>query len=116
MAARLSRWMLDEETAVVRVNAAGILAKIPGQADAEAVARSLRRDEEIRDLYTTAVVARVCGLDWETAKRRSSAPHEFSNPRLVAQRFAREVINPRDAGARWCAAAMLQRLSPMIGR
>jgi transcriptional regulator with XRE-family HTH domain len=116
MAAKLSRWMLDGETAVVRVNAAGILAKIPGQADAEAVARSLRHDEEIRGLYTTAVVARVCGLDWATAIRLSIAPQGFPNPRLVAERFAREVVNPRDAGARWCAAAMLQRLSPMIGR
>ncbi|MEO6088190.1 MAG: DUF296 domain-containing protein [Umezawaea sp.] len=68
------------------------------------------------DLYITAVVARVCGLDWETAQHVSVAPQNFPNPRLVAGRFAREVVNPRDAGARWCSAAMLQRLSPMIGR
>jgi transcriptional regulator with XRE-family HTH domain len=116
MASKLIQWMLDGETAVVRVNAAGILAKIPGQADADAVARSLRQDEEIRALYTTAVVARVCGLGWETAKRLSVAPQDFPNQRLVAERFAREAINPRDAGARWCSAVMLQRLSPMIGR
>lgn len=116
VAAKLSRWMLDGETAVVRVNAAGILAKIPGQTDADAVARSLLHDAAVRDLYTTAVVARVCAIDWETAKRLSVAPQGFSNPRLVAERFAREVVNPRDAGARWCSAAMLQRLSPMSGR
>ncbi len=115
-AAKLSRWMLDGESAVVRVNAAGILAKIPGQTDAEAVARSLHLDDEIRDLYTTAVVARVCGLNWDVASKLSVAPQGFPGPRVAAERFAREVVNPRDAGARWCSATMLQRLSPMIGR
>jgi hypothetical protein len=64
----------------------------------------------------TAVVARVCGLEWSVAAQFVDNPAGFPQPVLVAQRFARESVSDRDAGARWCAAAMLQALSPMIGR
>ena len=101
---------------VLRVNAAGILAKVPGPAEAVYVAAALDRDLDVRSRYMTAVIARVCGLDWPVAAQLAANPAGFPQPVLVAQRFAREAISDRDAGARWCAAAMLQALSPMIGR
>lgn len=98
------------------MNAAGILAKIPGQAEASRVTAALSRDLDVRSRYMTAVIARVCGLDWRVAAQLADNPAGFPQPVLVAQKFAREAVSDRDAGARWCAAAMLQALSPMIER
>ncbi len=114
--AHLRRWLDNGDSPVLRVNAAGILAKVPGQVEASRVTAALTRDPDIRRRYMTAVVARVCGLEWPVAARFIDNPAGFPQPVLVAQRFAREAVSDRDAGARWCAAAMLQALSPMIGR
>lgn len=112
---RLRRWMLNGETPVLRVNAAGILAKVPSQDSAVEVVRVLDHDNEVRELYTTAVLARVCALDWPIAGRIAADPFAF--PRKVsylATRLAGEVLNPRDAGARWAAATVLRDLSPAL--
>ncbi len=93
-----------------------ILAKLPGQDEASRVTAALRRDDSMRIRYMTAVIARVCGVDWQTAAHLAGSPTEFPQPGLAASAFTREVVNDRDAGARWCSAAMLQALSPMIGR
>lgn len=114
--AHLRRWLDDGGEAVLRVNAAGILAKVPGQFEASRVTAALGRDADVSHRYITAVVARVCGLDWSIAAHLAQNPADFPQPVLVAQRFAREAVGGRDAGARWCAAAMLQALSPTIGR
>lgn len=112
----LRRWLDDGDNAVLRVNAAGILAKVSGQVEAPQVTAALNGDPEVRDRYMTAVVARVCGLEWSVAADFARNPAGFPKPILVAQRFAREAVSDRDAGARWCAATMLQALSPIIGR
>jgi transcriptional regulator with XRE-family HTH domain len=114
--AHLRRWLDNGDNPVLRVNAAGILAKVPGQAEASHVTAALGRDPDVRYRYMTSVVARVCGLDWSVAAQLADNPMVFPQPVLVAQRFAAEAVSDRDAGARWCAAAMLQALSPMIGR
>ncbi|WP_434600097.1 helix-turn-helix transcriptional regulator [Streptomyces sp. A5-4] len=62
--ANLRRWMLDGDVPILRVNAAGILAKLPGQGQADDVARVLAHDEEVRHLYMTAATSRVCAVDW----------------------------------------------------
>jgi transcriptional regulator with XRE-family HTH domain len=116
MVAHLRRWLDDGDDAILRVNAAGILAKVPGQCEASFVTAALGRDSDVRCRYLTAVVARVCALDWPIAAQLAEDPASFLQPALAAQRFAREAVSDRDAGARWCAAAMLQALSPMIGR
>lgn len=114
--AHLRQWLNEGDNPVLRVNAAGILAKVPGQGEAAHVSAALSRDAEVRALYMTAVVSRVCGLDWSVAAQLAENPAGFPQPILVAQRFAQEALNDCDAGARWCAAAMLQTLSPLIGR
>jgi transcriptional regulator with XRE-family HTH domain len=114
--AHLRRWLDNGDNPVLRVNAAGILAKVPGQFEASHVTAALSRDPDVRSRYMTAVVARVCGLDWSVAARLAETPADFPQPILAAQRFSREAISDHDAGARWCAATMLQALSPMIGR
>ncbi|MDQ3760411.1 MAG: hypothetical protein M3460_01510 [Actinomycetota bacterium] len=46
-------------TAIMRVNAAGILAKVPGQFEAYHVTATLGRAPDVRSRYMTAVIARV---------------------------------------------------------
>lgn len=89
----------------------------PGQGQADQVARVLAHDAEVRHLYLTAVTSRVCAVDWTTAGRIASQPAAYAHrANFLATRFAREALNPRDAGARWCSSVMLRELSPMIGR
>jgi hypothetical protein len=114
---KLRRWMRDGSEPVLRVNAAGILAKIPGQYESDTVIKMLSHDAEIRNLYLTAVTARVCGLEWEVAELLARNPRSMvRKAHFLAARFADEVTNPRDVGARWCSAVMLRDLSPLLGR
>lgn len=112
---RLRRWMRDGASPVLRVNAAGILAKVPDRDTSYDVATCLAGDAEVQQLYRTAVLARTCALDWPAAERLASDPTAAPNASYVAARLAREVLNARDAGARWCSAAMLRDLSPLLG-
>ncbi|GGO88597.1 hypothetical protein GCM10012280_29800 [Wenjunlia tyrosinilytica] len=115
--AKLRGWMYDGADPVLRVNAAGILAKRPGQAQADDVTTALANDPSARHLYITAVAARVCGLDWATASHLAADPRCMpERASFLAARFAEEVTNVRDAGARWCSAVMLRDLSPLLGR
>jgi len=83
---RLLAWMEEGTDAVLRVNAAGVLAKTGSPALCDEVAAALARDESVRTLYLNAVRARV--------------GHE---PRDLA----RELTNQSDVGARWCATWLL---------
>lgn len=114
---RLRTWMHDGDSPILRVNATGILAKVPDEDTAERVATVLENDPEARELYTTAVIARVGALPWATAARITSKQlrPSLKQANFLASRFASEVLNPRDAGARWCSAAMLRDLSPYLG-
>ncbi len=113
--ARLHKWMSDGGSPLLRVNAAGILAKRPGRGSAAAVASVLAHDSEVRHLYSTAVLARAGKLDWDVAGSLA-VDLTTAGPRagFVAARLAAEALNPRDAGARWCAAAMLRDLTPLL--
>ncbi|WP_084316802.1 helix-turn-helix transcriptional regulator [Actinospica robiniae] len=112
---KLTAWAQDGGDPVLRVNAAGILAKLPAQDANRAVAAVLSHDAETRDRYLTAVIARVFKVDWCAAQRLAADPAGFSHPDAAARLLAAEALNPRDAGARWCAANLLRDLSPMIG-
>jgi hypothetical protein len=113
---RLRRWMNEGDSSVLRVNAAGILAKTPGQDPATEVAQVLTNDQATRDLYLTAVISRVCAIAWPVAGRLATGETKptAKQARYLASRLAREVLNPGDAGARWCSAAMLRDLSPLL--
>lgn len=82
---RLARWMADGDTPFLRVNAAGILAKTHSDL-LDDVAMTLSRDDDARNRYMWALTRRV----GESVDALSA-----------------EVLNPRDVGARWCAARML---------
>lgn len=84
----LLQWMVDADSDVLRVNAAGVLAKNPDPAVAGRAIASLLHDGPARARYLNAVTERV---GWGV-------------PAL-----ATELANPRDAGARWCSAWLLSR-------
>jgi hypothetical protein len=114
---KLRLWMNDGDNPILRVNSAGILAKTPDQDLAERVVNVLENDRDARQLYTTAVIARIGAFPWSTASRIASGLIRPTpkQAHFLASRFATEVLNPRDAGARWCSAAMLRNLSPLLG-
>lgn len=84
--AQLLGWLHDGPDPILRVNAAGILAKTGSPDLADDVALALAHDGEARELYLQALRARV----------------GTSAAAIVA-----ELTNPGDAGARWCAAWLL---------
>jgi transcriptional regulator with XRE-family HTH domain len=85
---RLAQWAEDGGSDVLRVNAAGVLAKSGVPDFAGLPAAVMVRDREVRARYLRAVAARV-GND--------------------PGRLAAEALNPADSGARWCAGWMLAR-------
>jgi hypothetical protein len=116
----LATWMRRGVTPVVRVNAAGILAKVGKPELGDAVVSAMRDDRDMRHLYLTAVAARVLGMPWEQAGRLA-ADAAAGTPGLAAglepgqdvwavRKLRAELSHPRDAGARWCSAALLYRL------
>ncbi|WP_428964595.1 helix-turn-helix domain-containing protein [Micromonospora fluostatini] len=113
----LTAWMRSGATAVLRVNSAGILAKI-GAADlGDAAISAIRSDQDARHLYVTAVASRVLELPWERAAHLSGATNTQAVGRTLGEgdetkdwaslRLADELTNNRDAAARWCSAVLL---------
>jgi hypothetical protein len=85
---RLARWADDGDSDVLRVNAAGVLAKTSDLDFAGLPAAVLGRDQDVRTRYLRAMMARV-GPD--------------------TKQLAAEALNPADSGARWCAGWLLAR-------
>ncbi|GAA1377157.1 helix-turn-helix domain-containing protein [Catellatospora chokoriensis] len=107
----LAAWMASGDNAVLRVNAAGILAKVPSAAIADSVIRALRADSASRHLYLTAVAHRVLGVPWAQALALTSGSESVAaGPHAFTAQLADELRNPRDAAARWCSAVLLHDL------
>ncbi|MGI5152593.1 helix-turn-helix domain-containing protein [Plantactinospora sp. CA-294935] len=109
--ATLSRWMRGGATDVLRVNAAGILAKVEVPETADRVIAALRADEAMRALYLTAVASRVLGLPWVLATQFAQGS-AVAGPD-AALKLAEELRNPRDAAARWCSRASAAGREPV---
>jgi transcriptional regulator with XRE-family HTH domain len=118
----LRTWMKKASSSVLRVNCAGVLAKLGSATDeTEEVLASLKRDQESRQLYLTAVTSRVLGVPWREACQVAISVEEGTSSQLIAQlsndrsseiarKFAEEIHNPRDGGARWCSTVILGSL------
>ncbi|MEU8003903.1 helix-turn-helix transcriptional regulator [Catellatospora sp. NPDC049111] len=104
----LGHWMRAGATPVLRVNSAGILAKLRTPEAADAVAGALRTDESARHLYLAAVAHRVLGLPWNDALRYAATPSYTED---YAARLVNELCNPRDPAARWCSAVLLGHMN-----
>jgi transcriptional regulator with XRE-family HTH domain len=103
----LAKWA-RHGSAILRVNSTGILAKVRSPEVDDEVVRILRTDRECRNLYVTAVVARVLGMPWEDAGQIAAG----GRPRPVSGHvasFAAEALNPNDSAARWSSIVLLGR-------
>lgn len=106
--ASLVTWAGSGRASLLRVNAAGILAKMRSPTvDNEAVT-VLQADGDVRELYLTAVAARVLGLPWDDAANLVAGGGQLPSADAVTA-FSAELSNPDDAGARWCSAVLLAR-------
>jgi hypothetical protein len=105
--ASLAKWA-RRGSPVLRVNAAGILAKIGSPIIDNDVLSTLKADREARDLYLTAVVSRVLRMPWDDASRIATTGRPLSESSHV-ESFAAEARNSADSGARWCSVVLLGR-------
>jgi transcriptional regulator with XRE-family HTH domain len=106
--AQLTRWMTTATSPVLRVNAAGVLAKIGTARATDDVVSALRVDTAARALYLTAVASRVLTMPWTDAAAFATGAATISDD--AAEALAAELRNPRDAAARWCAAVLIYQM------
>jgi transcriptional regulator with XRE-family HTH domain len=105
--ASLTRWS-RKGSAILRANSAGILAKVGSPLLDNGVVTVFRSDEEAREIFQTAVAARVLALPWDEAGRFVRRTGPIEDPDTIAA-FAHELGNPYDCGARWCSTVFLAR-------
>lgn len=111
----LRECMTKGASAVLRVNSAGILAKLGESAVTDNVVMNLKADQDSRHLYLTAVSSRVLSLEWNQARQlatRIEHPTSDGPCNLTAAQLAMltsELANPRDGAARWCSTVLLGR-------
>jgi transcriptional regulator with XRE-family HTH domain len=107
----LTGWMQRADDAVLRVNSAGILAKLGMPIVADSVITTLKSHCDTRQLYLTAVTSRVLTMPWDQAADfAAGVEKQVPLQELPAEhvvRLASEVQNPRDGAARWCSAVLL---------
>lgn len=119
----LAAWARRGATAVLRVNAAGVLAKVGTPDLGDAAISAIRADQDARHLYLTAVVSRVLATPWDQAGHLAatvvtpgaSLAHALSGQEVCnVERLAAELANPRDAAARWCSTVLLHGLAKPV--
>lgn len=113
-------WMKTGSSAVLRVNSAGVLAKLGATQLSDDVINVLKGDVDTRQMYLTAVASRVLSIPWDQASRLVASveghPTGLSShlpsdsAAHLATRFASEARNPRDSGARWCSVVLLSQV------
>jgi transcriptional regulator with XRE-family HTH domain len=119
-AASLTGWMKRAPNAVLRVNAAGVLAKVGSASLTDNVVQTLKSHAGTRQLYLTAVASRVLELPWEHAAKMATVVERgpAQLPELLSldqagyatSKLAAELHNPRDGAARWCAVVLMDQL------
>ena len=114
----LSGWMNGGTTPILRVNSAGILAKLGSPSIADDVITTLRKDADTRHLYLTAVASRVLTLPWDNAARLAGVSEPADELGIstdhaaeLAFRLSEEVRQSPDGAARWCSVVLLNRIA-----
>jgi hypothetical protein len=114
----LAQWVKRGPSAVLRVNSAGVLAKLGSTRLDDEVIRTLKSDLDTRQLYLTAVASRVLELPWTEAaalaanaeQRRDWYAQYADRSAHFTGRLTAELTNPRDGAARWCSIVLLDQL------
>ncbi len=97
---------------VLRVNSAGILAKLGGLDLADSVVKTLHTDQDNRQLYLTAVASRVLAMEWQqsaqfVARVETGVAAGLALTAAQVAELTVELTNPRDSAARWCSVVLL---------
>jgi hypothetical protein len=110
--------MNDGASPILRVNSAGILAKLGSPIIADDVITTLRKDAETRHLYLTAVASRVLTLPWDNAAKLAGTAEPVlelgiagDHAAELAVRLSEEVRQSPDGAARWCSVVLLNRIA-----
>jgi len=111
-AKHLSGWMNGSANPVLRVNSAGILAKLGGLDLADSVVKTLHTDQDNRQLYLTAVASRVLAMEWQqsaqfVARVETGVAAGLALTAAQVAELTVELTNPRDSAARWCSVVLL---------
>lgn len=116
----LTHWMKQASSPILRVNSAGVLAKLASPRFDNDVVRTLKSNLGTRRLYVAAVASRVLQVPWGEAKQLAvdveQGPRQllgrFPGDRAgyLVNRLASEIGNPRDSAARWCSVVLLDQL------
>jgi len=115
----LKNWMRAGSTPILRVNSAGILAKIGMPEISDEVITALRQDRDMRHLYLTAVASRVLGMPRDAAGQfvatgatidRAATGLPEDRVADLAVRLSQEVQHSQDGAARWCSVMLLSHI------
>lgn len=112
----LRRWMTDGSTSTLRANALGVVATLPGRANAELVVHILEEDEKVRRLCLASDISRLIQVDWPAALQLADDLPSVPKPKRLAAKAAKEALDPKDTESRWSGAYMLRKLAPVLGR
>lgn len=91
--ASLVKWSTSGKASLLRVNSAGILAKMRSPLLADEAVTALRASGEVRELYSSAVLARVLSLPWDDAATLAADSRPLPTPEAV-QAVSAELSNP----------------------
>jgi transcriptional regulator with XRE-family HTH domain len=112
----LRKWMVEGETATLRTNALSVIAKLPGQQNADLVIRVLEEDAKVRRLILASEISRLTQLEWADALKGADDPTTIPEPRKLAAKLSKGAINPKGTESRWSCSYLLWKMAPVLGR
>lgn len=115
-AAMFRRWAVEGDTATLRTNSLSVVAKLPGQENADLVVQVLESDAKVRRLILASEISRLTQLDWKQALAGADDPSTIPEPRKLAAKLAKGAINPKGTESRWACSHLLAGLVPYLGK
>jgi transcriptional regulator with XRE-family HTH domain len=110
------KWAVEGDTATLRTNSLSVIAKLPGQDNAELVVQVLENDPKVRRLIVASEISRLAQLDWKIALHGADDPTTIPEPRKLAAKLAKGAINPKGTESRWACTYLLTRMVSVLGR
>jgi hypothetical protein len=112
----LRKWMVEGKTATLRTNSLSVIAKLPGQVNADLVTRVLEDDAKVRRLILASEISRLTQLEWADALKGADDPTTIPEPRKLALKLSKGAINPKGTESRWSCSYLLWKMAPVLGR
>lgn len=109
-------WAVEGDTATLRTNSLSVIAKLPGQDNADLVVHVLENDPKVRRLIVASEISRLTQLDWDVALAGADDPTTIPEPRKLAPKLAKGAINPKGTESRWACTYLLARMVSVLGR